>query len=158
MNLASFLVRDACLDDLAAIVSFNAALAAETEAKALDPGVLTRGVRAALADPQRLRYWVAEDAETRQIIGQAAVTSEWSDWRNGQLWWLQSVYVAPQARARGVFRSLFARICESAHESRVIGIRLYVEHANSDAQRTYESLGFAPGGYQVYEHFFALPE
>ncbi len=152
--MTSILVRDARPHDQASIVAFNLALAVETEAKALDADILALGVRAALADPARLRYWVAEEVSTGRLLGQTAVTKEWSDWRNGQLWWLQSVYVAPDARGRGVFRSLFARICECARENGVIGIRLYVEHANTAAHQTYESLGFAPGGYHVFEKFF----
>ena len=144
------LIRDARHEDLDAIVAFNAALASETEGKALDPAVLRAGVTAALDEPDRLRYWVAE--RSGSVVGQVAVTREWSDWRNGWVWWLQSVYIASDHRGLGIFRALFAHVRESARaEPDVIGLRLYVEHANDPAQRTYQALGMRPGGYHVYE-------
>ena len=148
-------VRGARHDDLGAIVAFNAGLALETEGKRLDPGVLARGVRAALADPDRLRYWVAESGDGGGLLGQAAVTREWSDWRDGWLWWFQSVFVRPDARGIGVFRALHRAIRDEARaRADVIGLRLYVEHANDHARRTYEALGLAPGGYHVYEELW----
>jgi GNAT superfamily N-acetyltransferase len=154
-------VRTAHPGDRATIVAFNARLAAESEGKALDPAVLARGVEQALADPDRLHYWVAEvrDGEGARarvsIVGQAAVNREWSDWRNGWIWWLQSVYVHPDYRRRGVFRALHQQIKHAARAAGdVTGIRLYVENANTPAQRTYAAVGFAPGGYQVYEEFW----
>jgi GNAT superfamily N-acetyltransferase len=148
-------VRDARVDDLDVIVSFNDRLASETEGKILDRAVLIRGVRAAMAEPDRLRYWVAESSEDRGVVGQAAVTREWSDWRNGWLWWFQSVYVHPDFRSQGVFRALHNHIRASALTAGdVVGLRLYVEHANQRAQRTYESLGLSPGGYHVYEELW----
>lgn len=148
-------VRDARLDDLAAIVEFNARLAAETEDKVLDRATLESGVRAGLTAPERLRYWVVELVETGQVLGQAAITREWSDWRNGWIWWLQSVYVTPEARGQGVFRRLHAAIrAEARAEADVVGLRLYVEHSNDRAQNTYRSLGLAPGGYHVFEEIW----
>lgn len=148
----TILVRDARADDRAAIVAFNAALALETERKALDPAVLDRGVARALADPERLRYWVAEDSEADRVVGQVAITREWSDWRDGWLWWLQSVYVDAGWRGRGVFRALLDRVRGEARAAPdAIGIRLYVEAANHRAQATYRALGLKPGNYEVYE-------
>ena len=156
MTLHPISIRDARPADLDVIVSFNGSLARETEGKALDRAVLTRGVAAALADPQRLRYWIAEETMTGEVVGQAAVTCEWSDWRGGWLWWFQSVYVRADARGRGVFRSLHQAIRSTALESAdVVGLRLYVEHENADARRAYEALGLTPGGYDVYEEIFA---
>ena len=147
------LVRDAHLDDRDHIIRFNLELASETESKALDPEVLGRGVDLALADPARLRYWVAE-LEGR-VVGQAAITREWSDWRSGWLWWFQSVFVAPEARGLGVFRALHRHIRDLARaQADVIGLRLYVEHDNQPAQRTYLSLGFQAGGYHVFEELW----
>jgi GNAT superfamily N-acetyltransferase len=119
----------------------------------LDLGVLTRGVIAALDEPDRLRYWVAESrTEPGRVIGQAAVTREWSDWRAGWIWWFQSVYVHQDHRGQGVFRALHARIRDLARQSPdVIGLRLYVEVSNDPARRVYQSLGMKPGGYDVYE-------
>lgn len=104
----------------------------------------------ALAEPERLRFWVAE--LDGRVVGQTAITREWSDWRNGWVWWLQSVFVAEEARGQGVFRAILAHIRESARsQPDVIGLRLYVEQENTVAQKTYRSLGFEPGGYHVYE-------
>ena len=153
-------VRDAGADDRDAIVAFNARLADETEGKTLDRAVLSRGVAAALADPDRLRYWVAERDDdganpAPRVVGQAAITREWSDWRAGWIWWFQSVYVAPEARGQGVFRALHGHIRTLARgASDVIGLRLYVEHENDRARRVYEALGLRPGGYHVFEEFW----
>lgn len=145
-------VRDARPGDHAAIVAFNAALALETEGKALDPAVLARGVTRALAEPDRLRYWVAEDVDAGRVVGISGITREWSDWRDGWIWWLQSVFVDEAYRGLGVFRSLLAAIRASARSTPdVIGLRLYVESANARAQSTYRALGLMPGGYEVYE-------
>jgi GNAT superfamily N-acetyltransferase len=146
------IVRPARPSDRPTIVEFNRLLAIETERKVLDPETLDVGVARALAEPDRLRYWVAELGEPVRIAGQAAVTREWSDWRNGWLWWLQSVYVAARDRGQGVFTALFRRIREEAFaQPDVIGLRLYVENANAPAQRTYQALGMNPAPYAVYE-------
>ncbi len=143
-------IRAARPGDQADLVAFNAALAIESENKVLDRTVLALGVEQALAEPDRLRYWVAETGGV--LIGQAAITREWSDWRNGWLWWFQSVYVAREWRRRGVFRGLFETIRHAAvTEGNVVGLRLYVENENLRAQRTYEAMGLRPGGYHVYE-------
>lgn len=150
-----FWIRDARSGDRTSLVDFNAQLAWETEGKRLDPSVLSRGVDVALADPDRLRYWVAESVTGGEVIGQAAITREWSDWRNGWLWWLQSVYVRPDSRGQGVFRSLHAHIRAEALAARdVIGLRLYVEEANHRAQATYKAVGMSEGGYHVYEELW----
>jgi GNAT superfamily N-acetyltransferase len=146
------LIRDARLADGPIIVEFNRRLAVETEKKILDPAVLEAGVARALADPDRLRYWIAEIDSPPRVVGQAAITREWTDWRNGWLWWLQSVYVAQPDRGCGVFRALFQHIQNEAWaDPHVIGLRLYVEDSNHTAMRTYRSLGMKPGGYSVYE-------
>lgn len=151
--MPTILVRDAVPEDRATIVAFNRELARETEGKHLDPATLDRGVAAALAEPERLRYWIAEIEGA--VVGQAAVTREWSDWRNGWIWWFQSVFVAAAARGSGVFRALHARIRDEARaRPDVIGLRLYVEHENDRAMRTYQALGLAPGGYQVFEELW----
>lgn len=148
-------VRDARESDLATIVDFNCGLAEETEGKTLDRAVLSRGVSAALRDPERLRYWIAELADSGTIVGQAAVTREWSDWRNGWIWWFQSVYVLAEARNQGVFRALHTTIRNAALEAGdVVGLRLYVEHENERAQKTYNALGMKPGGYHVFEEIW----
>ncbi len=151
----SITIRPARLDDLDLIVVFNARLALETESKTLDRSVLELGVRAAIAEPERLRYWIAE--RDGVIAGQAANTREWSDWRNGWIWWLQSVYVAEPHRSAGVFRALYHQIrAEAQAQPDVIGLRLYVEHANARAQDAYTRLGMSPGGYEVFEELWLL--
>lgn len=142
---APFCIRDAALADLPTIVEFNRCLAHETEGKVLDEAILSAGVTRALADPARLRYWVAEVGSPGTVIGQAAVTEEWSDWRNGRLWWLQSVYVARPYRGFGVFRALYQHIHQEAlSNADVIGLRLYVE--DSDDRATHLSgVGYEAG-------------
>ncbi|WP_169974427.1 GNAT family N-acetyltransferase [Tautonia rosea] len=153
MKTGSLIVRDAQLSDRDALVSFNCSLALETEGKQLDPSVVGRGVERALTTEDRLRYWVAE--REGKLLGQSAISREWSDWRCGWIWWLQSVYVVSEARGFGVFRALHSHIRETAHQTdEVIGLRLYVEQENHRAQKTYEALGMLPGGYVVFEELW----
>ena len=142
-------VRPARLDDAAAIVDFNHRLALETERKELDHETLVKGVDAILRDPRLGLYFVA--VAGARLVGQMAVTEEWSDWRNGRLWWLQSVFVDPVWRNRGVFRLLLNKVTARGRESGVIGLRLYVEHGNERAQATYSRNGFKDAGYAVME-------
>ncbi len=152
------LIRDAVPADRPAIVEFNRLLAVETEHKVLDPAILNQGVARALAEPDRLRYWVAElrCVKGHRLIGQTAVTREWSDWRNGWIWWLQSVYIQADCRGQGVFKALYRHIYDQAlaSSSNVIGLRLYVENSNLRAQQTYQALGMKPGGYSVLEELW----
>lgn len=156
MTTAATIVRDARPEDLDVIVDFNVRLAHESEGKALDRSILSRGVAAALSDRDRLRYWVVEDESSPgHVIGQAAITREWSDWRAGWIWWFQSVYVAADARGQGTFRALYHHVRTLAKETpEVIGLRLYVEIHNQRAQAVYRSLGMRPGGYDVYEELW----
>lgn len=142
-------VRAARADDRDTLVRFNAAMALETEHKVLDPAVLRAGVAAVLAESKRGFYLVAECDGV--ISGCLMVTFEWSDWRNGDWWWLQSVYVLPEYRRHGVFRALYADVERRAVEhADVVGIRLYVERDNARAQRTYASLGMHEDHYRMY--------
>ena len=143
-------IRRATSCDLDVVVDFNRRLAEESEGKVLDVAVLTAGVVQALADPQKALYFLAEDAG--RVVGQTMITTEWSDWRNGWFWWIQSVYVRPEARRRGIFRALFEHISKAARQdSSVIGLRLYVDHQNHAAQETYRSMGMIEAGYFVLE-------
>jgi ribosomal protein S18 acetylase RimI-like enzyme len=143
-------IRRATPGDLEMVVDFNRRLAEESEGKMLDIAVLTAGVAQALADPQKALYFLAEDAG--RVMGQTMITTEWSDWRNGWFWWIQSVYVRPEARRRGVFRALFEHVSRAARQdSSVIGLRLYVDHENYAAQETYRRLGMIDAGYFVLE-------
>jgi GNAT superfamily N-acetyltransferase len=148
MNLR---IRDATAVDQEFLARGNEAMALETEHKVLDPQLVRRGVGEALSVPAHGRYFVAEDAAGRPV-GQLMVTYEWSDWRNGQFWWIQSVYVLPAARRSGVFRALYDHVDALARStSGVCGLRLYVELDNATAQRTYQSCGMADAGYRVFE-------
>ena len=147
------LVRSATLDDLPTIVEFNRRLALETEAITLSVEVLTQGVRAALLDPHKARYFVAE--VEGHVVGQIMHTREWSDWRNGHIWWLQSVYVAEEFRRAGVFRSLVEHLRTEAQAAPdVVGLRLYVEEHNDRAAATYDRLGLPEAGYVVREQIW----
>jgi GNAT superfamily N-acetyltransferase len=146
----AFRVRQATPADAAVVVEFNRLLAEESEGKALDLTVLRAGVAAQLADAQKGLYFVAE--EDGVLLGQLGLTFEWSDWRNGWMWWVQSVYVRADARKRGVFRALFEHVRQVAlRDGRVVGLRLYVDRDNHGAQRTYERLGMEASGYFVLE-------
>jgi ribosomal protein S18 acetylase RimI-like enzyme len=148
----SLSIRRATPDDETVLVAFNAALAWETEHKRLRPDVLSAGVRAVFTDSARGFYTMAEDAG--EIVGQMMVTYEWSDWRNGWFWWVQSVYVREDARRKGVFRSLYKEVQQQAiSDPTVIGIRLYVERDNIRAQATYRSLGMTETTYGLMEEY-----
>jgi len=147
-----FTVRQAGPADAPAIIEFNRLLAEESEGKTLDAAVLEPGVAAVLADPRKGLYFLAE--EDRRPVGQMGLTFEWSDWRNGWFWWIQSVYVRREARRKGVFRALYRHIEEMARRDReVIGLRLYVEDANEAAQKTYHKLGMTRTGYVLLEKY-----
>jgi len=146
-------IRPASRADIPHLVDWNAAMAQETEGKALDRAVLARGVEGVFEQPQRGFYLVAE--RNGAVVGSLLVTYEWSDWRCGDFWWIQSVYVVPGARRGGVFRTLYAAVREQARAARAVGLRLYVETGNQRAQRTYAELGMAPCHYLMYEE--ALP-
>jgi ribosomal protein S18 acetylase RimI-like enzyme len=144
------LIRPARAEDAGDIARFNVAMALETEAKALDPARLRAGVDAVFADSRHGFYLVAEVGGAN--VGCLMITYEWSDWRNGQWWWLQSVYVPEQFRRRGVFRALHAEAERRARATAgVIGLRLYVERENANAQSTYTRLGMHDSGYRLYE-------
>jgi len=146
-------VRPATLADAEHLVEFNRAMAWETEQKRLDPAVLGRGVGRVLAEPARGRYWVAESATGVQ--GGLLVTYEWSDWRDGDWWWIQSVYVRPEARGQGVFSALYRHVERLAREApQVVGLRLYVERDNRRAQDVYAALGMEDARYVVFEDPF----
>ncbi len=143
-------VREATLEDAGIIARYNSDMATETEGKTLDPDRIGPGVAALLADASKGRYWVAE--EEGQIVGQLMVTYEWSDWRNGNIWWIQSVYVHPKWRRSGAFRALYRHVESlAAAAPGVIGLRLYVEAGNTRAQQTYAALGMSKPNYLVME-------
>ena len=136
--------------DAAALVAFNQAMAQETEGKALDPGKITPGVAAVFDDERKGFYVVAEQGE--KIVGGLMVTYEWSDWRNAWFWWIQSVYILPEARGTGLYRRMYAFVKEQAVEAgNVCGFRLYVENDNFHAQKVYDGVGMQASHYLMYE-------
>ncbi len=143
-------IRPAIAEDAPVVAEFNRRLARETEARELDAGTVLAGVRALLADPAKGRYFVA--VEHGEIIGQIMHTHEWSDWRNGDIWWIQSVYVRDDRRGQGVFTALFRQLEALARQDPgVRALRLYVERDNMTAQTVYRKLGLHGGGYEVME-------
>jgi GNAT superfamily N-acetyltransferase len=135
-------VRPAAPADVPIIAEYNRRLARETEHLELDLATVTAGVAAAIADSDRKGpYFLAVDGD--DAVGQMQVTFEWSDWRNGWFWWVQSVYVRADYRGQGVFRQLYEHVRQAARDDgNVVGVRLYVERENRPAQETYRRLGF----------------
>ena len=151
----NILVRRAEPNDADAIAQFNIAMAWETEQKRLDPPTIARGVRAVLDHADYGFYLVATCNE--EVAGSLLVTFEWSDWRCGLFWWIQSLYVRPEFRRRGVLKTLHESLAaEAARQGHVCGIRLYVERSNAVAQSAYAALGMQRTGYEIYETL--LPE
>lgn len=143
-------IRRAAPTDAAVITQFNCAMALETEGKVLDRKTVAAGVRAVLSDSTKGRYVMAE--LEGEVVGQTMLTFEWSDWRHGCFWWIQSVYVARQARRCGVFRTLYKHIHNEAKaDPTVCGLRLYVHRSNTRAQAAYENLGMAVAPYVLCE-------
>ena len=143
-------IRDAGLSDAETVVDFNRRLARETENKELSLDDLIPGVRQALQQPDQCRYFVA--CLDGRIVGQIMLTYEWSDWRNGQIWWIQSVYVPAEYRRLGVFRALYQHVEQLARSTPgVVGLRLYVERHNAAALDVYRRMGLGDAGYVVLE-------
>lgn len=155
-----FHVRRGQPKDRDALADFNIRMALETENLALRADVISAGVGGMLAHPERGFYLVAEYSGNSEpapvIVASLMVTTEWSDWRNGFFWWIQSVYVLPPYRRMGLYRSLYQRVRELAdNEGDVCGFRLYVEKDNAGARSTYGSLGMVETEYRLYEQLKA---
>ena len=148
-------VRPAVAEDLEALVAGNLALAEETERVRLDADTLRQGIRALLESRAPGRYWIAE--LDGRVVGQLLITFEWSDWRDRMVWWIQSVYVQPDARGRGVLRTLYEAVRREAVAAGSGGLRLYVDTTNIRAQAAYAALGMNGGHYRVFEDMFAEP-
>ena len=159
----SLRIREAVAGDAALLAQWARAMALETEHRQLDAGTVLAGVTAGIADPARARYFVAMrevPVAGREVIaepvGTLMLTTEWSDWRCGHWWWIQSVYVPPAHRRAGVFRALYAHVEQLARGAGdVVGLRLYVEADNHVAQRTYAALGMSDAGYRILESAIA---
>ena len=168
---ADIVVRDALPADARIIAEFNIRLAVETEGLHLDSATIRRGVDHVLADPAKGRYFVAEamvpasagqgaavPGTGREVVGCTMLTYEFSDWRDANIWWIQSVYVRAEWRRRGVFRALYEHIRTAALAADVAALRLYVEKQNLPAQKTYGSLGMEFMPYLVMtRRLAALP-
>jgi ribosomal protein S18 acetylase RimI-like enzyme len=142
--------RDATPADADSIIEFQLAMARETEDLELDRATLTRGVHAVFADPSLGRYFVAEVDGV--VAASLMITYEWSDWRAGTVWWIQSVYVSPFHRRRGIYAGLYSHVRAIVeHDDAIRGIRLYVDRRNTAAQEVYARLGMNGEHYQVFE-------
>jgi ribosomal protein S18 acetylase RimI-like enzyme len=144
------LIRNATLKDADIIAQFNIAMALETENKILEPAIILAGVRSLFAQPHAGFYLIAE--MDNEVVGSLMITTEWSDWRNGLFWWIQSVYIQPAYRRKGIYGMLYKRVKLMAQEHPdVCGFRLYVEKDNWIAQKTYTKLGMQPTHYLIFE-------
>ncbi len=144
------IIRQATSQDAAELTEFNISMARETEGVELVPVVIGAGVQAMIDNPQMGFYLVVE--LDNGIQASLMVTTEWSDWRNGMFWWIQSVYVRPRYRRQGLYRVLYERVKELAEQDEsVCGFRLYVERENTVAQQTYASLGMSETDYKIFE-------
>lgn len=153
----SVYIRDAVADDALLLARWAQAMALETEGKQLSDGDILPGVARGIAEPLLARYFVAET--DGKPVGTLMLTTEWSDWRNGLWWWIQSVYVPPEARRRGVYRALHAHVRALADaDPCVCGLRLYVEKGNLAAQRAYAALGMRDAHYLVFEQALSRPD
>jgi GNAT superfamily N-acetyltransferase len=156
MAVEDIAIRPARPEDVETLTRFSAAMAWETEQRTLDRDRLRQGTLAVFERAERGTFYVAEHA-SRVLVGQCLITYEWSDWRNAQFWWIQSVYVPPDWRRRGVYRRLHQAIRQKAQSTPgVCGIRLYVEHGNSIAQSVYEAMDLRRAKYQIWEVDFVL--
>ena len=150
MNLNSTIIRSASPDDISEIAQFNIAMAQETEERQLDPETIQSGVSGVIQNHAHGFYLIAERDQV--AVGSLLITFEWSDWRNGTLWWIQSVYVKPEHRRTGIFKALYDAVISRAHDTEnVRGIRLYVEQENLGAQSVYQKLLMQKTPYQMYE-------
>ena len=143
-------IREAALSDAPIIADFNVRLAEESEALRLDTAIVRTGVAAVLKDPAKGTYYVA--VVEGAVAGQLMITYEWSDWRNGQIWWIQSVFVKPEFRRAGVFRALYNHVQTLARTRKdVCSLRLYVHAENTRASQSYERLGMTRTHYEIFE-------
>lgn len=154
-HVGGYPIRVAHALDAAVIARFNWEMALETESRKLSSSRVLRGVKALLADSAKGTYYVAESGG--EVIGQLLITYEWSDWRNGNFWWIQSVFVTPSWRGRGVFKALHAHVERLARKRKdVCGLRLYVDAHNTKAKGVYARLGLQATHYELWETDFVF--
>ena len=142
-------IRKAIPKDAPAIIDFQQKMAWETERITLKQDIITKGVHAVFGNPSHGQYYIAEWDGV--VVASLLITFEWSDWRNADVWWFQSVYVLPAFRRKNVFRSMYSFVKNEAEKPGVAALRLYVESNNTKAQKTYEALGMNSEHYKMYE-------
>ena len=144
--------RKALPADAPAICEAQIKMALETERLTLDPATCEKGVRGVFTDPTRGTYFIAEEKDSHRFLGCLLTIKEWSDWRNGEVWWIHSVYVIPEARGKKVYRGLYEHVQSLVKQSENLrGLRLYVDKTNLPAQEVYEKLGMNGEHYHLYE-------
>jgi GNAT superfamily N-acetyltransferase len=143
-------IRKGKLSDVEHIAELQIQMAQETEGLKLDKEVVSRGVRGIFRKPARGTYWIAEEKDN--ILGMLLAIPEWSDWRNGTVLWIHSLYIVPRARGQGVFKKLYMNLKKQVEQSpKLMGLRLYVDKRNKSAQEVYEKLGMSKEHYDLYE-------
>ncbi len=144
------IIRNANKEDISIIVKFNTAMAMETESKTLESAIIREGVDAVLNNAALGHYFIAEIDDIP--VGQLMITKEWSDWRNGEFWWIQSVYVYPDYRQNNIFKELYNEVLKLAKQSKIVcGVRLYVDKENTIAQNVYSKIGMKESNYIFFE-------
>lgn len=154
-QLQSVQIKQGTHHEVRDIAQFQVDMALESENTILDINTLIPGVTAVINDPQKGTYLVA--IVDGQTVGSLLLTKEWSDWNNSNYWWIQSVYVKPEHRRKGIYRSLYARAKEMARQDGVAQIRLYVDKTNLRGQQTYQALGMHESHYLMYEEDLTQP-
>ena len=137
------------IEDVENIAQFQVDMAMESEGTQLDKDTVTKGVSAAMADENKGLYYIAR--VDGKAVGSLMLTREWSDWNNGWYWWIQSVYVAPDYRRQGVYKSMYQAVCTDAKQQNIAQVRLYVDKTNTRGQEVYSSLGMQESHYLIYE-------
>ncbi len=144
------IIRKAKKDDAGQIAAFQLDMAQETESLQLDKNIVDRGVAQVFSDPSKGTYYVSE--KKGRVIASLMTTYEWSDWRNGTVLWIQSVYVLPEFRGNGVYKKMYRHIQQLVEQDEQLkGIRLYVDQSNTRAQQVYQKLGMTAEHYQLFE-------
>lgn len=144
------IIRKAIPEDTPAIIDFQIKMALETEDIHLEKSIVTEGVNAVFSDPSKGTYYIAE--KNWEVVGSLLTTYEWSDWRNGTVIWIQSVFVLPEYRQQGIYKTLFQHVSNMVKSDKKLkGIRLYVEKSNKTAHKVYSKIGLNPDHYELYE-------
>ena len=148
-NDIEYIITRGAACDIESIVQFQADMAMESEGCVLDKEKVTKGVTSAILDDSKGVYWVAKFE--KRPIGSLMLTREWSDWNNEWYWWIQSVYVIPEFRRKGVYKAMYKNVKDAAKANNVSQIRLYVDKTNVSAQKVYQNLGMQESHYLMFE-------